>query len=270
MKYFLLLVQEREVKIPASVWEVAARAAAAPPLPPLLSVVLHGKFDCKMRNFSCFTPKALSDMNYFLACPPIIQSLALQTSATLLATAEENLSFPSRLCESNNDYADIDIPRDILMKNFDDSIVAIVENIYPAFMDNYKSFDYLKSRVILASTIEIVDQINNHILDMMLIKRLLSSNSVDCSEIHGNSIIDVLTLEFFKSLITSGLPSHVIKLNVGTPIMFMRNIDQSEGLCNRTRLIVTKMTNHVLEAEIMGGKGHDKIIYIPRMDMSPL
>ncbi|CAK8572481.1 unnamed protein product [Lathyrus sativus] len=28
------------------------------------------------------------------------------------------------------------------------------------------------------------------------------------------------------------------------------------------------MANHVLEAEIMGGKGHIKLIYIPRMDMS--
>lgn len=56
MKYFLLLVQEREVKIPAPVWEVAARAAAAPPVPPLLSVMLHGKFDCKMRlNFDALS-----------------------------------------------------------------------------------------------------------------------------------------------------------------------------------------------------------------------
>lgn len=49
----------------------------------------------------------------------------------------------------------------------------------------------------------------------------------------------------------------------------MRNLDQSEGLCNRTRLIVTKMMNHVLEARIMGGKGHRNIIYIPHMDRSP-
>ncbi|CAK8532297.1 unnamed protein product [Lathyrus sativus] len=54
--------------------------------------MLHGKFDCKM---SCFTPKVLSDMNYFLTCSPIVRSMALQTSATLLATAGENLSFPT-------------------------------------------------------------------------------------------------------------------------------------------------------------------------------
>ncbi|CAL5184889.1 unnamed protein product [Lathyrus oleraceus] len=55
--------------------------------------MLHGKFDCKM---SCFTPEVLSDLNYFLTCFPIVRS-ALQTSATLLATAGENLSFPTPL-----------------------------------------------------------------------------------------------------------------------------------------------------------------------------
>lgn len=51
--------------------------------------------------------------------------------------------------------------------------------------------------------------------------------------------------------------------------MLMRNLDQYEDLCNGTRLIVTKMVNHVLEARIMGCKGHENLIYIARMDMSP-
>lgn len=84
---------------------------------------------------------------------------------------------------------------------------------------------------------------------------------------HDNNIVKVLSPEFLGLLRTYGLPKNHIKLKVGTPIMFMRNIDQSEGLCNGARLIVTKMATHVLEAAIMGGKGHGKVIYIPRMDM---
>lgn len=83
------------------------------------------------------------------------------------------------------------------------------------------------------------------------------------------NVIELLSLEFLRTLRTSGLPGHHIKLKIGTPIMLMRNLDQYEGLCNGTRLIVTKMSNHVLEARIMGGKGHENIIYIPYMDMSP-
>ncbi|XP_058784470.1 uncharacterized protein LOC131659275 [Vicia villosa] len=156
-----------------------------------------------------------------------------------------------RLCEPNDGHAEIDIPREILIEQFDDPIVAIVDSTYLAFLDNHRSFGYLKSRAILASTIEVVDQINNHVLNMMPgeSKEYYSSNSVDHSEIHDNSIMEVLTPEFLSSLRTSGLPNHIITLKVGTPIMRMRNIDQSEGLYNGTRLIVTKMANHVLEAE---------------------
>lgn len=95
-----------------------------------------------------------------------------------------------------------------------------------------------------------------------------SSNTVDRSEIHDRDMLDVLSLEFMSSLHTSGLPNHHIKLKVGTPIMLMWNIDQFEGLCNGTRLIVIKLTQHVLDAHIMGSKKHGNIVYIPRMNMS--
>ncbi|XP_058768084.1 uncharacterized protein LOC131641793 [Vicia villosa] len=121
---------------------------------------------------------------------------------------------------------------------------------------------------ILASTLDIVDNINDHILAMMPgeIRDYYSSNSVDRSEIHDNNILQVLGPEFLSSLRTSGLPNHHLKLKVGTPIMLMRNIDQSQGLCNGTRLIVTNMAAHVLEAKLMGDNNNGKVIYIPRMD----
>ncbi|KEH17653.1 PIF1-like helicase [Medicago truncatula] len=159
----------------------------------------------------------------------------------------------------------------MLITEFEDPILAIVQSTYPSFADNYKSYEYLKSRAILASTIEVVDQINDYVLNLMSgdVRVYYSSNIFDRSEIHDNNIVEVLTPEFLSSLCTSGLPNHKIKLKVGAPIMLLRNLDQSEGLCNGTRLIVTKLTTHVLEAKIMGGNHHGNIIYIPRMDMSP-
>ncbi|KAF7808131.1 ATP-dependent DNA helicase PIF1-like [Senna tora] len=61
--------------------------------------------------------------------------------------------------------------------------------------------------------------------------------------------------DFMLSLLPgSGLPYHELKLKVGAPIMLLRNIDRSMGLCNGTRLILTRMYDHVIEASIMSGK----------------
>ena len=51
--------------------------------------------------------------------------------------------------------------------------------------------------------------------------------------------------------------------------MLLKNIDQSEGLCNGTRLIVTRLANHVIEAKVILGKNIGAIVYIPRMEISP-
>lgn len=96
----------------------------------------------------------------------------------------------------------------------------------------------------------------------------MSFDSVDRKKVNYNPTYEVLTPEFLSCLRTSGLPNHVIKLKVGTPIMLMKNLDQDERLCSGTRLIVTRLANHVIEAKIMSRKNIGNIIYIPRMSMS--
>lgn len=100
-------------------------------------------------------------------------------------------------------------------------------------------------------------------------KEYHSSDSIDRTEENDNEAFEQLTPEFLNCLKTSGLPNHSIKLKVGTPIMLLRNLDQAEGLCNGTRLTVTKLGDHVIEAKIITGKNIGNIIYIPRMSMSP-
>lgn len=82
----------------------------------------------------------------------------------------------------------------------------------------------------------------------------LSSNSIEMMGIEDNQSFQAITPEFLHCLRTSGLPNHQIRLKVGTPIMLLRNLDQSKGLCNGTRLIVTKLVNYVIEAEFMSSE----------------
>ena len=97
----------------------------------------------------------------------------------------------------------------------------------------------------------------------------LSSDSVDKSETIESCHFRSLTTEFLNSLTTTDLPNHCLKLKIGTPIMLLRNLDQTQGLCNDTRLIVIRLAKHVIAADIISGTNIGDHVYIPRMSMSP-
>jgi ATP-dependent DNA helicase PIF1 len=72
-----------------------------------------------------------------------------------------------KLAEPNDGYAEIQIPEELLILDYDDPISAIVESTYPNLVEQYKDSKFLQSRAILASTIEIVEQINNYVLGLI-------------------------------------------------------------------------------------------------------
>jgi len=116
----------------------------------------------------------------------------------------------------------------------------------------------------------IVDQINDFILSLVPSdhKEYLSSNSIDMSNTIDNIPLEAITLEFLNILKTYGIPNHNIKLKTCNPIMLLRNLDQYEDLCNGTRLTVTRLVDHVIEAKIISRKNVGNLIYIPRMSLS--
>ncbi|XP_071740075.1 uncharacterized protein [Rutidosis leptorrhynchoides] len=49
----------------------------------------------------------------------------------------------------------------------------------------------------------------------------------------------------------------------------LRNMDQSKGLCNSTRLLVERMAKHTIEAHIITSHYFGNLTYIPRMMIAP-
>jgi len=82
-----------------------------------------------------------------------------------------------------------------------------------------------------------------------------------------------LPIEFLNSLECSGLPAHRLALKPNVPIMLMRNLKPSIGLCNGTRLLYRGMdsSNRLLHATIIsGGSAHNgRDVLIPRIKLSP-
>ena len=52
------------------------------------------------------------------------------------------------------------------------------------------------------------------------------------------------------------------------PIMLLRNLNQSSGLCNGTRLVVTQLFERIIEAKILVGNNIGHIVFIPRITLT--
>lgn len=75
--------------------------------------------------------------------------------------------------------------------------------------------------------------------------------------------------EYLNTLRFSGIPNHEIEVKEGVPIMLLRNLNPKKGLCNGTRLIVTRCYPFLIEGLIITGNRIGKKVYIPRINMTP-
>ena len=75
--------------------------------------------------------------------------------------------------------------------------------------------------------------------------------------------------ELLHSLKISGLPNHCLDLKVGALVILLRNLNQSIGLCNGTRLIISKLGDRVIEGKVITGSKVGETVLIPRIDLTP-
>ncbi|XP_074315741.1 uncharacterized protein LOC141651951 [Silene latifolia] len=85
--------------------------------------------------------------------------------------------------------------------------------------------------------------------------------------------VDITTeqypIEFLNTLHPSGLPPHCLVLKVNSPIILLRNLDPTSGLCNGTRLICKAFSRNVIDAEIFVGHHKGERVFIPRIPLQP-
>ncbi|KAL2976345.1 hypothetical protein AAZX31_13G002600 [Glycine max] len=69
--------------------------------------------------------------------------------------------------QQNDGYGSIEIPKDLLITKYDDPLYAIVNSTFPNLSHHHNNHEYFQSTAILASTNEIVQQINDYILSLI-------------------------------------------------------------------------------------------------------
>lgn len=171
----------------------------------------------------------------------------------------------------NDGEADVEIPDDILIKDPINPLAAIVDSTYPNLLEKFDDGFYFQDRAILAPTLDDVNKVNEYVMSLWPGDEVtyLSSDSVCKVDENSNGCEGIYTPEFLNSITSSGMPNHKLRLKIGVPVMLLRNIDQGSGLCNGTRLIVTQLGKHVIEARVIsvGNFGHR--VFIPRLVLTP-
>jgi hypothetical protein len=77
------------------------------------------------------------------------------------------------------------------------------------------------------------------------------------------------TTEFLNDIKCSEMPNHKLHLKVGVPMMLLKNIDVSSGLCNGTRLTIVMLRKNVISACVVSGPHSGEVVYITRMNLVP-
>jgi ATP-dependent DNA helicase PIF1 len=165
----------------------------------------------------------------------------------------------------------VEIPADLLVDSSGDHLGDIVRATYPDILEGMKDPTFFQNRAILAPTLEIVERVNNYVMDLMPgeEREYLSCDTVcKCDEDVG---IDRrwITTEFLNDIKCSGMPNHKLHLKVGVPVMLLRNVDVSSGLCNGTRLTIASLGKNIISANVVSGSHCGEVVYITRMNLVP-
>lgn len=167
----------------------------------------------------------------------------------------------------DRDTSWIDIPDDMLIDDYIDPISAIFHATYTGFDKNYNNFDYIRERAIITPKNTTVHDINSYAINLLPggTVTYLSTDTICVSNDHTNNLNLLYPTEFLNNLEINGLPSHKLLLKKGMPIMLLRNLNLSHGLCNGTRLMITNLYVNVIEARVLTGTHVHKKFYLPRI-----
>ncbi len=156
-----------------------------------------------------------------------------------------------------------------------DTIDSLVDEVYGdlgCFTYSQSHNEHIIQRAILTPLNEEVDSINTAIMNRFDLttpdgtpaqrRTYHSADSVVQGEQRG-----VYPIEFLNSLSMSGVPPHILTLQEGYLVILLRNM--SGDLANGIRLIVVKLIQHIIDAEITTGPDKGRRVFIPHLSITP-
>ncbi|KAG2690570.1 hypothetical protein I3760_09G193200 [Carya illinoinensis] len=182
---------------------------------------------------------------------------------------DSELSFGGKVIVFGGDFRQIlpVIPTAMLIPHENDaaSLDRLIDAVFHDISDYSTNISNMMNRAILTPKNNYVEEINTLLIQRFPgeLKQYYSfDESIDASE-------QAIMEDFLHTLTPNGLPPYELLLKENCPIMLLRNINPSEGLCNGTRLICRNFDRNVIHAEIAVGHHSGKKVFIPRIPFLP-
>ncbi len=165
-------------------------------------------------------------------------------------TDDHTITLPASMCLANN------------------SLSELIKYIYPNIQAGHFQDCFFLEQTILSGHNDDVDEINQQVLDMFPGQETVYWSTDKTIEEELDDAATLYPVEFLQNFNASGLPRAKLALKVGCPLMLLYNLDPANGLCNRTRMILTCFCPHVLECHLLSGNTAGKAVFIPHITIN--
>ncbi|XP_062093997.1 uncharacterized protein LOC133800034 [Humulus lupulus] len=154
----------------------------------------------------------------------------------------------------------IKIPTCMLIPYVDDkfSLDRLIEDVFHNIHNFSQNISSMMKRAILTPKNDFVDEINTLLIHRFPGEEQRYYSFDETTDSSEQSVME----DFLNNLTPNGLPPHELLLKKNFPIMLLRNINPSEGLCNGTRLICRAFDKNIIDAEIAVGHYNGKRVDI--------
>jgi hypothetical protein len=162
---------------------------------------------------------------------------------------------------TSDDEGRVEIPQDIRSKDID----SLMNFVYPNLDSQTPPPEYFLNRIILAPRNSDVNDVNEILLDRMAgdVTTFYSADQIIREPGTDDNGDMPVTPEFLRSINSTSLPPGELRLKIGCPLILLRNLSPSNGLCNGSRMTVVGISNRVLEVRIIGGDHDGELALIP-------
>ncbi|KAG5594043.1 hypothetical protein H5410_035275 [Solanum commersonii] len=167
--------------------------------------------------------------------------------------------------KKTNNCNKIEIPNNFVIPFTEEieSLNLLFNVTYPDFHTFYSNPSFITFRIILTKKKDFVDEIND-----MLIHRFPNDATVYTAIDETIEPNDQCQFEdFLHTLHPANLPPYRLILKKNCPVILLRNLNPTEGLCNGTRLICHDFNSHVISATISSGDFTNKHVFIPKIPL---